>query len=72
MLQPLCGMQRMLTPPRHLILPLLLPEVGVSLIFTVDYSMYLIWTLVLTADFPFYLTSPILTADCSVHLVWTH
>jgi hypothetical protein len=45
------GQQRMLTPPRHLILPLVLPEVRVSLIFTVDYSMYLIWTLVLTADF---------------------
>jgi hypothetical protein len=33
------GQQRMLTPPRHLILPLVLPEVRVSLIFTVDYSM---------------------------------
>jgi hypothetical protein len=45
------GQQRMLTPPRHLILPLGLPEVHVSLIFSVDYSMYLIWALVLTADF---------------------
>jgi hypothetical protein len=36
---------------RHLILPLVLPEVRVSLIFTVDHSMYLISTLVLTADF---------------------
>jgi hypothetical protein len=45
------GQQRMLTLPRHLILPLVLAEVRVSLLFTVDYSMYFIWTLVLTADF---------------------
>jgi hypothetical protein len=37
--------------PVHLILPLVLPEVRVSLIFNVNYSMYLIWTLMLTADF---------------------
>jgi hypothetical protein len=33
------GQQRMLTPPWHLILPLVLPEVRVSRIFTVNYSM---------------------------------
>jgi hypothetical protein len=46
------GQQRMFTPPRHMILPLVLPEVRVSLIFNVHYSMYLIWILVLNADFP--------------------
>jgi hypothetical protein len=45
------GQQRMFTPPRHLILPLVLPDVRASPIFTMDYSIYLILTLVLTADF---------------------
>jgi hypothetical protein len=49
------GQQRMLNHPRHLILPLQFPGVCVLLIFTVDYSMYLIWTLVFTAHFPFYM-----------------
>jgi hypothetical protein len=48
------GQQRMLTPPRHLILPLV-PEVRVGLIFTLDYSMYLIWVLIWTAEFSVYL-----------------
>jgi hypothetical protein len=49
------GQQRMLTPPRHLILPLVFTGVRVSLIFTVDYSTYLIRALILTADFSVYL-----------------
>jgi hypothetical protein len=36
------GQQRMLTPPRHPILSLVFPGARVSLIFTVDYSIYLI------------------------------
>jgi hypothetical protein len=47
------GQQRMLTPPWHLILPLLFPGICVSLMMTVDYSIYLIWALILPADFPF-------------------
>jgi ABC-type sugar transport system permease subunit len=67
------GRQRMLTPPRHLLLHLVFPGIRVSLVFTVDYSMYMIWALTLTADFPStWLDSLILTADCFVHLVWTH
>jgi hypothetical protein len=34
---------------------LVFPEVRVSLIFTVDYFIYLIWALILTADFSVYL-----------------
>jgi hypothetical protein len=49
------GQQRMLTPSRHLILPLVFPGVRVSLIFTVDYFIYLICALILTADFSVYL-----------------
>ena len=45
------GQQRMLTPSRHLILPLVFPVVCVSLIFDVDYFIYLICALILTADF---------------------
>ena len=51
------GQQGMLTPPRHLIPLLVFPGVRVSLIFNVDYLMYLIWTLILTADFSVNLTS---------------
>jgi hypothetical protein len=49
--------QRMLTPVQHLILPLLSLEVCVSLIFTVDWFMYLLWALIMTvtADFSLYL-----------------
>jgi hypothetical protein len=50
------GQQRMLTPSRHLILPLVFPGVRVSLIFNVDYFIYLIRALILTADFSVYLT----------------
>jgi hypothetical protein len=50
------GQQGMLTSPRHLILPLVIPGVRVSLILTVDYSAYLIRTVILTADFSVYLT----------------
>jgi hypothetical protein len=46
----------MLNLPRHLIPPLVFPGVRVSLIFTVDYSIYLNWTLILIADFSVYLT----------------
>jgi ABC-type proline/glycine betaine transport system permease subunit len=49
------GQQRMLTLPRHLNLPLVFPGVRVSLVFTVDYSMYLIKALILTVDFSVYL-----------------
>jgi hypothetical protein len=44
----------MLTPSRHLILLLVFPGVRVSLIFNVDYFIYLIWALILTADFSVY------------------
>jgi hypothetical protein len=50
------GRQGMLTLPRHLIPPLMIPRVRVSPIFTVDCTIYLIWTLVLTADFPLFCT----------------
>jgi hypothetical protein len=36
------GRRRVLAPPWRLILPLVLPEVRVSPIFTMDYSIYLI------------------------------
>jgi hypothetical protein len=49
------GQQRMLTPTQHLIVPLVFPGVRVSLILTMDYFIYLIWTLILTADFSVYL-----------------
>jgi hypothetical protein len=45
----------MLPPLRHLILPLVFPGIRVSLVFIVDYSMYLIWALILTADFSVYM-----------------
>jgi hypothetical protein len=41
----------MLTPPRQLIPPLVFQWVCASLICIVNYSMYLIWTLILTTDF---------------------
>jgi hypothetical protein len=50
------GRQGMLTPPRHLIPPLMFPWVRVSLIWSVGCSIYLHWTLILTADFPVYFT----------------
>jgi hypothetical protein len=67
------GQQRMLTPPRHLILPLVFPGVHVSLIFIVDYAMYLIWALILTADFSVYLAG-LTDFDCGLfhYLLWTH
>ena len=68
------GQQGMLTPPRHLIPPLVFPGVRVSLIFTVDYLMYLIWTPILSADFSVYLAG-LTDFDCgmfrSVHLLLT-
>jgi hypothetical protein len=50
------GRQGMRTPPRQLVRPLVFPGFSVSLIFTVDYSIYLTWTLILTADLSIYLT----------------
>jgi hypothetical protein len=49
--KPHSNQQGMLTPPRHLILPLVLPGVHVSLIFDVDYSMYLVRAMLLIAYF---------------------
>jgi hypothetical protein len=49
------GQQRMRTPSRHLILPLVFPGVRVSLIFNMDYFIYLICALILTADISMYL-----------------
>jgi hypothetical protein len=51
----LTGQQRILTPSRHLMLPLVFPGVLVSLIFTVDYFIYLLCALIFTADFSVYL-----------------
>jgi hypothetical protein len=45
------GRQGMLTPPRHLISPLVFPGVRVSLAIIVGYSIYLIYTLTLTTYF---------------------
>jgi hypothetical protein len=45
----------MLNPPQHLIQPLVFPGVRVSLICTVDYSVYVICAQILTADFSVYL-----------------
>jgi hypothetical protein len=52
----LTGRQGMLTPPKHAIPPLVFPGVHGSLNFTVDYSINLIWTPILTTDFSVYLT----------------
>jgi hypothetical protein len=46
----------MRTPPRHLIPPLMFPGVRVRLLFTVNFSIYLNLTLILTADFSVYVT----------------
>ena len=59
------GQQGMLTPPRHLILPLVFPVVCVSLIFNVDHFIYLICALILTADFSVYLAS-LIDFDCGL------
>jgi hypothetical protein len=59
------GQQRMLTPPRHLILPEGVPEVRVSLIFTVDYSTYPIWALILTTGFFVYVAG-LTNFDCGL------
>jgi hypothetical protein len=48
--------QEVVTPPRHLIPPLVFPEVCVSLIVTMSCCIYLIWALILTANFSVYLT----------------
>jgi hypothetical protein len=61
----------MLTHPRQLILPLVTSKARVSMIFTMNYSMYLMWTLVLTADFFALHEWNILTANYSVHLICT-
>jgi hypothetical protein len=50
-MESVTSQQRMLTLPRYMILHLVFPGVRVNLIFTEDYSMYLIWALILTADF---------------------
>jgi hypothetical protein len=57
--------QRMLTPSRHLILPLVFPVVCGSLIFNVDYFIYLICTLNLTAEFSLYLAL-LIDFDCGL------
>jgi hypothetical protein len=49
------GRQGMLTPSRHMVLPLLFYWVRVNLTFTVNCSLYLNWTLILTGFFPVYL-----------------
>jgi hypothetical protein len=54
----------MLTPPRHLILPMVFPVVRVSLILN-GLFMYLIWTLILTADFSVYLAG-LIDFDCGL------
>jgi hypothetical protein len=63
----------MLTPPKHLIPPLVFPEVLVNLIVTVDYSIYLIWKLISSADFSVYLTGHT-DFDCGFFCLpdWTH
>jgi hypothetical protein len=54
----------MLTPSRHLLLPLVFPRVRASLIFTRLFHVPDLWLRI----FPFtWLDSPILTADCSIH-----
>jgi hypothetical protein len=67
------GRQGVLTPPRHLIPPLVFPAVRISLIFTKDCSIYictgyghLFWLQI----FPFiWVDALTLTADCSVYLI---
>jgi hypothetical protein len=74
------GRQVMLTPPRHLIPPLVFPGVHVNVIVTVGHSMYLTnfmftWpgTLILTADCSVYLTGHI-DFDCGLFCLrdWAH
>jgi hypothetical protein len=62
-----------LAPPRQIIPSLVFPEVRVSLIFTMDYSIHLVWILILTTDFfPFKgLNTQIFIVDCSVYLILT-
>jgi hypothetical protein len=55
----------MLTPSRHLILRLVFPGVSVSLNFNVDYFIYLICALILTADFSVYLAW-LIDFDCGL------
>jgi hypothetical protein len=63
------GRQGVLTPPRHLIPPLVFPGVRVSLVFTVGYSIYLTGHWFWLRIFPFtWLGVLILTAACSVYL----
>jgi hypothetical protein len=67
------GRQGMLTPPRHLIPPLVFPGVRVRLICSVDCSIYLNWTLIWLQIFLFtWRNALLLTVDCSVCLIWTH
>jgi hypothetical protein len=45
----------------------------ISLAFIVDCSIYLIWKLVLTADFPLNLTGRTdFDCGCSIYVIWTH
>jgi hypothetical protein len=67
------GQQGMLTPPWHLIPPLVFPGVRVSLIFTVGFSITWTGQWFWLRNFPFaWQGELILTADCSVYLIWTH
>jgi hypothetical protein len=68
------GQQGMLTPPWHLIPPLVFPRVRVSLIcFIVDYSITWTGHWFCLRIFPLtWLSVLILTADNSVYLIWTH
>jgi hypothetical protein len=56
-----------------LILSVLYRRVRVSLVFTADYSIYMIWALILNAEFLVYLTQItdilIFITDCSVPLI---
>ena len=56
-----------ISPPRHLILhvPLVFPGVRVSMVFNEDYSMYLIWALILKENFYVYLTG-LIDSDCGL------
>jgi hypothetical protein len=66
------GRQGMLTHPRHLIPPLVFPKVLVSMIFIMHCSIYLIWKLILTADFSVNMTGRTdFDCRCSVYVIWT-
>jgi hypothetical protein len=67
------GLTAGVTGQQGMILPLVFPVVRVTLIVTVDYSMYLIWALNLTADFSVYLAG-LTDFECGFLRLpsWTH